>query len=84
MADGVSRSATRVRGFRNPEMDFQLMRSLGNGAYGAASPGECLALAARITDGDPESWVLAFAGLGTQLWEDGKARLTRGRTVSVV
>jgi hypothetical protein len=42
--DGITRSATRVRGFTDPEMDFQLLRSLGvaNGSVRARAtvPGQ--------------------------------------------
>ena len=34
MTDKIERSATQVRGFENNEMDFQLLRQLGAGAYG--------------------------------------------------
>ncbi len=46
-------SKTRVKGFSDPEMDFQLIRQLGSSSYGGASVGECLSTAARIKDGDP-------------------------------
>src|SRR4051795_12259242 len=62
--DGVTRSATRVRGFADPEMDFQLLRSLGVANYMGAAVGEILAAVRDITDGDPRSWPPAFAALG--------------------
>jgi len=79
---GVSRGETRVTGFSDREMDFQLLRSLGNGAYGASSPGECLALVRSIRADDPASWAAAFAGLAERLLADGETRLARGHTVS--
>ncbi|EIC22355.1 alpha/beta hydrolase family protein [Thiorhodovibrio frisius] len=63
MADSTERGATRIAGFQSPEMDFQLLRHLGSAAYGGASAGECIAVAARITDGDPDSWAREFATL---------------------
>jgi hypothetical protein len=36
MSSKVERSATRVRGFDDPEMDFQLIRMLGMAPYGGA------------------------------------------------
>ena len=51
--DGVTRSATRVRGFADPEMDFQLLRSLGAASSMGAAVGEVLAAARNITDGEP-------------------------------
>src|SRR5918994_7273594 len=64
--DGVSRSATRVRGFADPEMDFQLLRSLGLANYMGAAVGEILAAVRDIKDGDPQTWPPAFADLGEQ------------------
>ena len=49
--DGVTRSATRVRGFADPEMDFQLLRSLGVANSMGAAVGEIFAAARDITDG---------------------------------
>jgi len=37
--DGVARSATRIRGFADPEMDFQLLRGPGVANYMGASVG---------------------------------------------
>jgi pimeloyl-ACP methyl ester carboxylesterase len=62
--EGVTRSATRVRGFADPEMDFQLIRSLGVANYMGAAVGEVLAAARDIKDGDPRTWPSAFAALG--------------------
>jgi len=67
--DAVSRSATRVRGFADPEMDFQLLRGLGVANYMGASVGEVLAAGRNIKDGDPRTWPPALS-----LWE---SRLTR-------
>jgi hypothetical protein len=64
--DGVTRSATRVRGFADPEMDFQLLRSLGAASYMGAAVGEVLAAMRNIQDGDPSTWPAAFAALGEQ------------------
>ena len=57
----LERGSTRVAGFADAEMDFQLMRQLGTARYGGASAGECLALAQRIRGGVPASWVAAFS-----------------------
>ena len=67
--DRVTRSATRVRGFADPEMDFQLLRGLGVANYMGASVGEVLAAGRNIKDGDPRTWPPALS-----LWE---SRLTR-------
>ena len=64
--DAVTRSATRVRGFADPEMDFQLLRSLGAASSMGAAVGEVLAAARDITDGEPGTWPPAFVALGDQ------------------
>jgi len=78
----VARSRTRVAGFANPELDFQLLRQLGSAPYGGASVGQCLALARRIGEGGPEAWVQAFAELARDLEADGKRRADKGHAVS--
>lgn len=80
--DKVERSATRVVGFADAEMDFQLMRQLGATRYGGASVGECLALAQRIKDADPESWITEFAAAGQRQQQDAAARLARRHGIS--
>ena len=64
--DRVARSTTRVRGFADPEMDFQLLRSLGAANYMGGAVGEILAAVRGIRDGDPRTWPAAFAALGDQ------------------
>lgn len=81
MAD-IKRSETRVRGFHNGEMDFQLMRQLGSAAYGGASPGECLAAAGRIRDGEPASWVEAFSRMAEWQRDDAAQRAAKGHGLS--
>src|SRR6476619_4829520 len=61
--DGVTRSATRVRGFADPEMDFQLLRSLGAASSMGAAVGEILAAVQHIKDDDPRTCPPAFAAL---------------------
>jgi hypothetical protein len=55
----VARSETRVRGFADPEMDFQLLRGLGVANYMGAAVGEILAAVRGIADGDPQTWALS-------------------------
>ena len=50
----VVRSAIRVEGFRDDEFNYQLIRALGVADYGGSTVGECLAVAAEITDGSPQ------------------------------
>jgi pimeloyl-ACP methyl ester carboxylesterase len=42
--------------FSDPELQFQLIRALGDTAYGGADIGECLSTAGRISEGDVNSW----------------------------
>ena len=42
MSDELSRSATRVAGFDDAELDFQLLRQLGVANYGGGTVGEAL------------------------------------------
>jgi len=78
----ISRSKTRVKGFENDEMDFQLIRQLGSSSFGGASVGECLAAASAIKDGDPSSWVDEFAKLADWQLSDAHKRALKGHTVS--
>lgn len=63
----LSRGAAKLTALDNPEMDFQLMRSLGAVAFGGGSVGEIARARAGIADGDPASWVAAFSALAAQV-----------------
>lgn len=78
----ISRSATRVKGFEDAEMDFQLMRQMGVSSAHASSIGESLALACQIPDGEPTVWVDAFEGAARRQREDALVRLKKGHVVS--
>jgi len=52
-----------VIAFRNSLFDAQLRRTIGHCTYGGAELGECLATAARVVDGDRESWYRAWMAL---------------------
>lgn len=78
----ISRSKTRVKGFSDEEMDFQLLRQLGSSSFGGSSVGECLALTDRIKNGSPESWVEEFAKLADSQQKDAHKRAMKGHTVS--
>lgn len=82
MGSETERSKTRVKGFIDAEMDFQLIRQLGSTAYGGASVGECLALAERIKDGIPVSWVDEFTALARRQEADAGKRAAKGHSVS--
>lgn len=78
----VSRSHTRVQGFQNPELDFQLLRQIGAVAYGGASLGECLNAASRVRENDLDSWLAVFAEMGRRQEADGEARAGKGHKIS--
>ncbi len=82
MADSLERGRTRVAGFADAEMDFQLIRQLGAARYGGSAVGECLALARRIDNGAPASWVAAFAAAAARQQADAERRAARGHAVS--
>ncbi len=79
---GLERSATRVRGFDEAELDFQLLRQMGAAAHGGASVGECLAVAAEVGDGGPRAWCASFSALGERQAGDAAERARRGHAVS--
>jgi len=78
----IKRSKTRVSGFVDEEMDFQLFRQLGSCAYGGSAVGECLALAAKIDDGNPSSWVDQFSALAKRQKADADLRAEKGHSIS--
>jgi pimeloyl-ACP methyl ester carboxylesterase len=78
----IVRSAIRVEGFRDDEFNYQLIRALGVADYGGSTVGECLAVAAEITDGSPLSWAAAFDHLALRVEEKGRTSLRAGHRVS--
>ncbi len=78
----INRSKTRVKGFRDEEMDFQLLRQMGSSSFGGASVGECLSLANRAQDGSPASWVEEFTKLAQWQQKDAHKRASKGHTAS--
>jgi len=78
----ITRSVSRVSGFRDPEFDYQLLRAMGAADYGGSTVGECLAAAGMITDGDTGSWVAAFGDLAARVEQRARTCLDRGHLVS--
>ncbi|MGO9027422.1 MAG: alpha/beta hydrolase family protein [Acidimicrobiales bacterium] len=78
----IVRSAIRVEGFRDAEFDYQLIRAMGVADYGGSTVGECLAVAAEITDGSPQSWARGFDGLAQRVETAARASLAGGHQVS--
>ncbi|TGD87397.1 alpha/beta hydrolase [Mycolicibacterium sp. CH28] len=82
MGSETLRSTTRVAGFEDPELDFQLLRQLGSAAYGGASVGESLAAAARIRQRGPQDWTEVFAELAERQRADAQQRAAAGHPIS--
>jgi hypothetical protein len=78
----ITRSVSRVAGFRDPEFDYRLLRAIGVADYGGSTVGECLAAAGSISDGDPESWVASFGAMAERVEARGDACAAAGHTVS--
>lgn len=78
----ISRGSIPVKGFDNPEMDFQLIRQLGSTYAKAASIGECFHIANQIRDGNPDDWVNAFEKQAHWQKQDGMERLRKNHVVS--
>lgn len=78
----VERTTTRISGLESPEMDFQLMRSLGAASYGGASPGEIFQRLSTIDGNDPYRWPQAFGALAREIEQKAEQAVNRGRTVS--
>lgn len=82
MTETTLRSSTRVVGFEDPELDFQLLRQLGSAAYGGASVGECLAAAAQIRQRGAQSWTEVFADLAQRQRDDAQRYDSAGHRIS--
>ncbi len=82
MTEQLTRSTTRVAGFEDGELDFQLLRQLGVANYGGASVGETLAAAAAIRAAGPGSWTSVFAALGEHQRADAERRASAGHSMS--
>gem|GEM_PF-3471364 len=65
-SDGVNRGALQILGFKNPELEFQLIRALGLTCYGGGSVGELLYIADQIRN----QMSTSPARLITDIWVD--------------
>ncbi len=82
MPEKTERSTTRVRGFEDPEMDFQLLRKLGSCVCGGASVGECLYAATRIEDQTVATWSKVWLEIARRQERDADKRAARKHRVS--
>jgi pimeloyl-ACP methyl ester carboxylesterase len=72
------RSRTRVR-FSNEDMDYLFQVVLGYHTYGGASFGELFRAAAKVEDGEPESWISAFREMGARIERQARELEERGK-----
>ncbi len=82
MPEKTERSATRVRGFEDPEMDFQLLRQLGACVLGGGSVGECLYAASRIEDQAAATWSKVWLEIARRQERDAESRASAKHKVS--
>jgi pimeloyl-ACP methyl ester carboxylesterase len=82
MTDDISRSETRVVGFEDPELDFQLLRQLGSANSGGATVGEALGAAAAIREAGQGGWVPTFTELADRQRSRANDCETAGHRVS--
>lgn len=80
-SDDVERGETPVAGFENPELDFQLMRSLGADVYGGGAAGE-LFYARTLIGEDPYAWPPAFDGIAQSAQDAGEEADVAGRSAT--
>jgi pimeloyl-ACP methyl ester carboxylesterase len=78
----ISRSGVRVRGFDDPELDFQLVRQLGVATSGGSSIGETLIAAAEIREQGEGSWTKVFNALAERQLADADGRAAAGHGIS--
>lgn len=68
--------------FSQPEFDGQLLRALTYVPSGGADLGECLTTAARIKEGDFDSWYQEWSALGDRKVAEGEQALQEGHSIS--
>jgi pimeloyl-ACP methyl ester carboxylesterase len=68
--------------FNDENFSFELIRAMGHAVYGGADIGECLSTAARIRDGDVESWYREWNRTADRVAAIATACQETGREVS--
>lgn len=68
--------------FQDEQFDFQLLRVMGHTSSRQAEPGECLATAGRIVEGDFESWTREWTRTASRCEEIAVTSLAKGRRAS--
>src|SRR3954471_2589233 len=68
--------------FADDTFGFELLRTIGHTAAGAAEIGDCLAAAGRMTDGDVESWHREWLALADRVNREAETSAAGGHRVS--
>src|SRR3954453_525371 len=68
--------------FRDQTFSFELLRAIGYTVYNGADIGECLATAARIKEGDFESWHTQWSRTAHRVQRIAENSFVRGHTLS--
>lgn len=77
-------ATTTVTRFKHDDFRFGFEIALGSVYRGAADAGEVLATAARVKDGDADSWVRAWTATAETLWAAAHEAQAAGRRVSAL
>jgi pimeloyl-ACP methyl ester carboxylesterase len=64
--------------FNHKDMDYYLSWIIGRHVFDGSDPDECMATAAVIQDGDPESWQRAWAALARQVEDEARTAMDQG------
>jgi hypothetical protein len=70
------------RFFKHEDYEFLFLLTLGAAYRGGADLGECLVTAARVTDGDPESWYAEWKATADRIAEGARSSEETGHPVS--
>lgn len=68
--------------FRQPAMDFFFQWILGASTNGASTVGECFSTAAKIRDGDPQSWANNWNELAKKIQDRAETSLQNEQIIS--
>lgn len=78
----IARSSNNLGMFRDAEMDWFFKRTLDYANVGAADIGDCLSVVAKIKEGDADTWIDAWEGLGARLERQAEDSLKGGHLIS--
>jgi hypothetical protein len=67
---------------KDSQFDFELVRTMGQASYGGAEIGECLATAARIFEGDYDSWYAQWSDTAGWLYARSDEAEKNGHLIS--